>query len=396
MRSEIGEEYPVNDKLIRIKEKITGRNLRIAIIGLGSVGNYLLDYLFSSNLPLEIFILGRSREKIQSDINIVRVASSIRGFQDIDCTICEVDFTDVDQLATIFEKIDVDIIVNSSRAYSHIKYGAISWKTIRAYGIWTPLSIKYVKNIMKALAKTSSNPIVINTSYSDAVNPWLKSAGMIYPDFGSGNLNHLIPRIRFAVAQEFNISDLFSINIHLAISHFHDVVISKEGHVEGIEPLISIDYQGNAIKPDMKKIYAMCAIAMPTDSKRNMMNASSNFEIIKKILDSLKNGVLSTIHSPGALGFLGGYPINIHGENPIPNVEIDESSFSFEEMKAINARSIYCDGIEKIENGELTYTDELLAKIQESFHVVLPKKVHLDDSDEVASMIISEIIEKSV
>jgi len=33
-----------------------------------------------------------------------------------------------------------------------------------------------------------SNAIVINTSYSDAANPWLKSAGMRYPDFGSGIL----------------------------------------------------------------------------------------------------------------------------------------------------------------------------------------------------------------
>ena len=97
--------------------------------------------------------------------------------------------------------VQPDIIVNASRAYPGLKYGSISWPKLRAYGIWTPLSMKFTKNIMQAVEEARSDAIVINTSYSDAVIPWLKSAGKAYPDFGSGNVNHLIPRIKLAVAQ---------------------------------------------------------------------------------------------------------------------------------------------------------------------------------------------------
>ena len=109
------------------------------------------------------------------------------------------DLDNIESIKRCLQENHPDIIVNTSRVYAGLKYGSISWKNFRAYGIWTPLSIKYIKNIMEAVETEAESAIVINTSYSDAVIPWLKSAGKAYPDFGSGNLNHLIPRIRFAV-----------------------------------------------------------------------------------------------------------------------------------------------------------------------------------------------------
>ena len=91
---------------------------------------------------------------------------------------------------------------------------------------------------MEAYELSNSKAIVINTSYSDAVIPWLKSAGKAYPDFGSGNINHLLPRIKFALAEENNIEDWWNIDITYAVAHFHDVVISKEGKTEGVDQLI--------------------------------------------------------------------------------------------------------------------------------------------------------------
>ena len=52
---------------------------KIMIIGLGSVGNYLLDYLLSTgDENIEIITVGRNAEKMQCDVNIARVASLIR------------------------------------------------------------------------------------------------------------------------------------------------------------------------------------------------------------------------------------------------------------------------------------------------------------------------------
>ena len=64
----------LQDKILNTEEKI-----RIMIIGLGSVGLYLLDYLVSTADPrMEIIAVGRNYEKMLSDVNIVRTAATIR------------------------------------------------------------------------------------------------------------------------------------------------------------------------------------------------------------------------------------------------------------------------------------------------------------------------------
>ena len=64
-------------------------------------------------------------------------------------------------------------------------------------------------------------------------------------------------------------------------------------------------------------------------------------------------------------------------------------------MRKKNLESIYLDGIENIENGVLTYTDELLQKAHRAFGVELVKRVPFDHIEEVANFLVKEIIEKN-
>ena len=386
-----------SEKLNILKNNLKHRKARIMIIGLGSVGNYLLDYLLSmADEDIELAVVGRNIEKMESDVNIVRVSSLIRGQNR--CRVRVIGDTDLNDVSSIEKAIalyDPDIIVNSSRAYPGLKYGSISWSSVRSYGIWSPLSIKFTRNIMQAYENVSSNAIVINTSYSDAVIPWLRSAGKAYPDFGSGNINHLIYRFKLAAGQILDIEDYWNIDITFAVSHFHDVVISKEGHTEGTDMMIDLKYNGKALPLSIDEIISHCDIPMPVDAKRNMMNASSNFEIIKAILDGVRLGKKTKLHCPGVFGEIGGYPVIIDGSGESVKAYIDEEAFSLQEMKKKNRESIYLDGIEKIEDGILTYTDELLDKVKNAFGVNLVKSVHYNDIENVADVIIEEIIGKS-
>lgn len=386
----------INEKLNILRYELKNRKARIMIIGLGSVGNYLMDYLMSSkDENIEIAVVGRNKEKLESDANIVRVASLIRGQNRSRITvISDVDLNDVASIEKAIAAFSPDIIVNSSRAYAGLKYGSISWKNVRAYGIWSPLSIRFTKNIMEAYENVNSDAIVINTSYSDAVIPWLKSAGKAYPDFGSGNINHLIYRFKLAAGQLLNIEDYWNIDITFAVAHFHDVVISKEGHTEGTEMLIDIRYKGEPVSVGINEIIAHCGIPMPVDAKRNMMNASSNYEIIKAILDAVRDHKKIKLHCPGVFGEIGGYPVIIDGENEDMKAYIDESVFTLEQMRSKNRESIYLDGIENVSDGVLTYTDELLEKVKKAFGVELVKNVPFANIDETADFIVKEIIEK--
>lgn len=387
----------INDKLNTLRNELKSRKARIMIIGLGSVGCYLLDYLMSAgDEQTDICVVGRSREKMESDVNIIKVSSLIRGQNKSNISIISgVDLNNIRDIADALSEYKPDIIVNSSRAYSGLKYGSISWKNVRAYGIWTPLSIRYTKNIMEAYEKSGSEAIVINTSYSDAVIPWLKSAGKAYPDFGSGNVNHLIPRLKLAIAGKTGIKDYWNIDITFAVAHFHDVVISKEGHTENVDMLIDVRYNGQKPDININEIISECSIPMPVDAKRNMMNASSNYEIIKAILAAVRDGEKTKLHCPGVFGEIGGYPVIIDGSGDHANAYICEDHFDLETMRRKNRESIYLDGIESVENGVLSYTDELIDKVRTAFGTQLMKTVKFDEIEYAADFIIKEIIEKN-
>lgn len=377
-----------------LKNHIENESITVMIMGLGSVGTYLTDYLVSRNDPaLRIVVVGRNAEKLESSSNIVRVGALIRGVNRTQIVIePNVDFNNIQQMADCITKYQPDFLVNSSRAYSGLKYGSISWQYLRAYGIWSPLAVKYTRNIMEAVEQAGANAVVINTSYSDAVIPWLKSAGKCYPDFGSGNLNHLVPRIKFAVAEILGVRDFWNVDITLATAHFHDVVISKEGQTEGVQPLLHISYQGKTAVCNQKDVISKCKIPMPVDAKRNIMNASSNYDIIASFIDAIQKREKRKIHSPGVFGEPGGYPVIIDAVSDTVKTEIDTTVFTLEEMRQANRQSLALDGVENIINGNLVYTDQLLEKVWHNFGVQLPKEVGFEEIDQVADKIIQEII----
>lgn len=381
-----------NEKYQRLRTAmVAGEKVRIMIFGLGSVGTYLLDYLVSlADEQLEIIVVGRNPEKMQLDVNIVRTAATIRGRLRSGIHIAQCDLNDVDSIAGVLRQYEPHILVNSSRVYAGLKYGSISWTNLRAYGIWAPLAVKFARNIMLAYEKADCKAISINTSYSDAVIPWLKSAGLCYFDFGSGNLNHLIPRMKFYLAKKYEIANLNEIDMTIAMSHFHDVVISKEGQSEGQQLLIDAHYHGEPLTFEQGELLAACSIPMPTDQKRNMMNASSNFAIIEALIASLREQKVCKVHSPGVMGNIGGYPFILDGQKVLGH--IDESIFSMDDMVQANMESIYKDGIENVTDGCLVYTDELIAKVRNRFNVELPKRVAFADIDTVAEKLINEII----
>ena len=384
----------LNEKLNLIRKKLDGgEKITIAIFGLGSVGCYLLDYLVSLADPqLRIAVVGRNADKMQQDVNIIRTAATIRRQMRSEIVVCGgCDFKDVKSIEAALRKIKPDFIVNSSRLYAGLKYGTISWSNLCAYGIWTPMSLLLGKNIMEAYDAAGCNAISINTSYSDAVIPWLKSAGMAYFDFGSGNLNHLIPRIKFYVAQKEGIENLNDIDITLVASHFHDVVISKEGHTEGEKLLLNIRYKGKELDIDPDEVFKACSISMPTDQKRNMMNASSNFDIIYSIISAIRNRTCIKIHTPGVDGNIGGYPFIIDATGQDVKGYISDE-YPLELMHQVNRKSIYHDGIENVTDGKLIYTDELVEKVKTRFGVDIPKEVPISEAETVAQILINGII----
>lgn len=384
----------LQDRLQVVERHVKSGNIKVMIVGLGSVGAYLLDYLMSRNDPaISIVAVGRDAEKIQKKVNIIKVAGLIRGVNRSNIEVeGGVDLNDIDAVRNAIEKYQPDFIVNASRAYPGLKYGSISWSNIRAYGIWTPLAIRFTKNVMEACEKADTNAVVVNTSYSDAVIPWLKSAGKAYPDFGSGNLNHLVPRMKYAAANMLGVDDFWNVDIMFAAGHFHDVCISKEGQTEGVNLPLKIYYKGEEKNLTHSEIFKACCIPMPVDQTRNMMNASSNYQIITAVIDAVRTGESQKVFTPGFDGNLGGYPVVIGYKEGKLDAWIDESVFSFDEMNKADRESMALDGVEDVMNGKLIYTDALIEKARKAFGAELPKTVAYEEIEKTAKFIIDEII----
>ena len=179
----------------------------------------------------------------------------------------------------------------------------------------------------------------------------------------------------------------------MAASHFHDVVISKEGHSEGQRILLDIKYRGKSLEFQQEDVFKACQIPMPTDQKRNMMNASSNFNIICSILQAIRERKIVKVHSPGVCGEIGGYPYIIDGSGESVTSYFDTDVFAMEEMREANRKSIYLDGIKNVADGNLYYTPELVEKVRDVFSVNLPDSVSFDTLDAVDSFLIEKIIE---
>lgn len=384
----------LDQRLSVVEQHVKNNKMKVMIIGLGSVGAYLLDYLMSRNdEAIDIICVGRDADKMQMKVNITRIAGLIREVNKSHIYVeGGVDLNDIDAITAAIKKYEPDFIVNSSRAYPGLKYGSISWANVRAYGIWTPLSIRFTKNIMDACDAADTNAVVINTSYSDAVIPWLKSAGHAYPDFGSGNLNHLVPRIKYAVADILGVEDFWNVDVMFAAGHFHDVCISKEGHTEGVELPLKVYYKGEEKDIPAEDIFSRCKIAMPVDQTRNMMNASSNYRIISAIIDAIRTGESQKLFIPGFDGNIGGYPVIVGYKEGKLSAWIDESVFTFDEMNKADRASMALDGVEDVTDGKLIYTDALIEKSIKAFGVELPKTVAYDDIEKTAKFIIDEII----
>ena len=105
----------LEERLNILRSELKKRKAKIMIIGLGSVGNYLMDYLMSEcDEQIEICAVGRNKEKLQSDVNIVKVASLIRGKNRSRIKIIDgVDLDDVSSITDAFASYQPDIVINA-------------------------------------------------------------------------------------------------------------------------------------------------------------------------------------------------------------------------------------------------------------------------------------------
>jgi hypothetical protein len=111
------------------------------------------------------------------------------------------------------------------------------------------------------------------------------------------------------------------------------------------------------------------------------MIAADVVMLIRMMLD--KSGTQHKIHTPGSLGLVGGYPVLFRDGD----MEIDETHYPLGKMVEVNEGSLRCDGIERLDENGIHFTDEVIAKMRDVFAMDYPKTLALEDCERFSMQI---------
>lgn len=350
------------------------------IVGYGSTGKYVLD--MATKLPAfakcRFSIISRTpKEEAEKRINITRVSTGIfETFPQIEYL--EGDIENIAHMSELIRKISPDIIAYTGRYMKGAKYGEFSYPNEIGYGAWTPMAVVLVEKLMCAVKQSGVKARVINTSYGDAVSPALASIGLT-PYTSAGNLNHLVPRIKLAFA-DMTGDNPAQVDVTFVSSHYANTYISKEGTPKGSPYLLKITGKSGGKAEDMQ-IFRKCALPTVSGPERNWMIASDVVMLMQLMLD--RSGVKQKIHVPGPFGLIGGYPVVFqNGE-----MHLDDTDFSIDVMKRVNQESLRCDGVERIDENGITFTEILIEKMKIVFGLAYPKTISISDCEQFSKQI---------
>lgn len=358
----------------------------VMIVGYGSVGQYLLDMLLHhpgiAESDARIVVVSRSPyEKVEPRINTSIIAGGVANcYPEVIYKSC--DLSDTDKLSDIIKEYRPKVIVQCARFYSGVKYGSFSYSNGIGYGVWVPMSVVPIYKLMKAVKQSRVTTKVVNTSYPDVTNAWLKSFDeSLTPYCGAGNINHLIPRIKLACKKLYGYNDLTRLDVELVCSHFTNTYVSKEGDPKNNGYILKIN--GKVLpKEECLKIFKECNLPMNSDTVRNLMIATDCFMLVRGLL--LKERI--KMHIPGVKGSLGGQRYEIK------DGDIFRDSI-FGNATDKNKEGLKGDCIEDvIQGGDVVFTDEGINKMANVFGISYPKYLNITDAEKFAETIMTNLI----
>ena len=357
---------------------------KIMIVGYGSTGKYVLDMVTKMEAFKNCcFIVVSRTPKTEAvkRINITRISSGIFEYYPY-VEYLEGDVNDIEGMSNLLAKESPGIIAYTGRYMKGFKYGEFSYPNGIGYGVWTPMAVVLVEKLMRAVKLSGINSRVINTSFGDAVSPALASIGLA-PYTSAGNLNHLVPRMKMAYA-DMTGENTKDISVTFVGAHYVNTYISKEGDPKGSPYLLKISGKKDILVPD-EEIFKRCVLPTISGPERNWMIASDVVVLMQLMLD--RSGAKLRTHAPGPFGMVGGYPLVFCNGN----MSLDETVFSADEMERANRGSLACDGVENIDSGGITFTDEVIARMKSVFGLDYPKTLTIEDCETFAAKIAQKL-----
>lgn len=333
----------------------------VMIVGLGELGGALLEYLVRvPNLACRLVTADIDAESGQAKTMAARQGAAFWGhYPEIDFV--RLDLMQTEQTAETLSRIAPDIVFNAATLASWWVRSLLPPEVHeRLYvfgtgsGAWTAMHLTLAYRLMLAVRAAGIDPIVVNGSYPDVVNPVLAKVGLA-PAVGIGNVDLAVPPIRLVAARKLGLPAR-SVEVHLVAHHFHAYNILYEGGTRGVPVYLKVVVAGTDVTPtlDLPGFFREVSEAVRgslTPKGGTYVTAGS----ASRTLLGLLHDTGEPSHAPGPAGLPGGYPVRLSQSGVAPALPGD---LSLDEAIGINEAGQRAEGVERIEaDGTVVFTD---------------------------------------
>jgi hypothetical protein len=339
-----------------IKEDKMSTGNTVMIFGLGDLGGWVLEFLARRQGVTTIIGCDKRADWGSRKINVAAVGAGAEGY-DKTLKFEECDVFDTDRTAELINKYQPDFIYSgmtlmSWSVYTHLPRDVHEQTTKIAGGPVVSVHLTLIYKLMQAVRKSGTNPIVLNNSWPDIVNPMLWGAGLGVL-VGAGNVDNLVSEIRRRISVKEDVP-ISAVTVYCIGEHVINVTGVRIGLPYFLKIMIGdkdVTSRYDSISLISDRLMAPCPPEWISWIIHPMVAAST----VKNIMAVL-NDTNEFTHSPGPNGLIGGYPIRIGAKGV--KIELPEG-MTMEQAIKYNVDQARYEGVEAIkEDGTLIVTEE--------------------------------------
>lgn len=327
----------------------------VMIFGLGDLGGWVLEFLARRQGVTTIIGCDKRADWGSKKINVAAAGAGAEGYDKV-LKFEECDVFDVGRTAELINKYQPDFIYSGMTLMSWsmptFLPKEMHEQTKKVAGSMIPMHLTLIYKLMQAVKESGVDPVVLNNSWPDIVNPmlWKCDLGVL---IGGGNVDNVVSEMRrkISVKEDVPISE---VTIYFIAEHAVNVMGTRTGIPYFLKILIgdkdmTSKYDVDSLISD--RLMAPC----PPGWISWIIHPEVASSTVRNIMAVL-NDTNEFAHSPGPNGLIGGYPLRIGAKGV--KIELPEG-VTMEQAIKINADAAKYEGIEEIkDDGTLIVTDE--------------------------------------
>jgi len=325
------------------------------IVGLGNLGERILEFLVRIQGMVKVFGADIDREAGLRRVRSARAGASFHGYYP-QIMFRELDLNDEEATQALLQDIRPDVIVNTATLSPWLDLSQIPSELrekigATAFAMRLPLHLALMYKLMRSVKKSGVKAHVVNASLPDIVNPVLGKVGLA-PTVGLGNFELIIPGIRVVVSEKLGVP-MRSVSVYLIAHTLHLKMFRDYSSFSSLPYFLKVlvDDVDMTNKLDLRIVLAEASEHVSTNyhDRLNIVASSA----VKNVM-AILNDTRELTHAPGPNGLPGGYPIRL-GSNGADIFLPD--GLGMEEAVRINLLAQRSAGIELIEDdGTVIFT----------------------------------------